>query len=220
VNKGWAAAVFLLSLLTAAARPVDAQGMLPGKPPETSSSTANNNGLILIGQTVPEALVVDNASGTGRTLLSFKAPVEVLVVAFFSNGCETERQLLPEWRRFYEEYKDWHVAFVGVNTQDPSALDSLTKTLRAAKLEFPIVNDPGGKLKRQFNIQATPEILVIDEGAVLRYRGPLNGCYDHPGQRRCPHYASNALDAVIGHVEAVPHVEPEMKGGCPLPSAP
>jgi thiol-disulfide isomerase/thioredoxin len=213
VNKR-IAFVFLALLL--AGRDARSQGMLPGKSQDASNATDNKNGVTLIGQTIPESLVVANANGTARTLLSFKAPVEVEVVIFFSNGCEAERQLLPEMGRFFNEYKDWHVSFVGINTQDPSTLESLTKTLRAANLEFPVVNDPERKIRREFNIQATPEVLVIDEGGVLRYRGPLNGCYDHPGKGPCQKYAANALDAVIGHIETVPHVEPDMSGGCPL----
>jgi hypothetical protein len=102
-----------------------------------------------------------------------------------------------------ERYKDWRVAFLAINTSAPEMMPELTATLKREKLPWPTVQDDLHRVVSLLDITGTPEVLVIDEGGVIRYRGPVDS-------------APRALDAVIGHVDPVAHPEPPLKGACPL----
>lgn len=169
-----------------------AQGILPSSS-EVHISTAGSHIPVLIGEKVPENLIVQDSHGTKRTLLSYKAAIEILVVEFLSSRCAADQALEPELQRFYESYKGWHAAFVAV---DMGGVDG--------PRAIPVVRDPSGTLQHTLKVTETPEILLMDEDGFLRYRGP-------PGRE-----LRSAIDAVIGHTEPVPKPEPAVTTGCPV----
>jgi peroxiredoxin len=192
-----------------------AQGILPA--PSTSTTTiVSIDKPILIGEALPDTLIVTDASGTVRTLLSYKSPVDVLVIGFFSTRCPTDAALQVDLRRFYEAYKGWRVAFVGVSSNSGETVADAGRALANAKLPFPAVRDEGAKVARALKVQATPTILIVDESGVLRYRGPLHDAGETPGRRPKIHYAKEAIEAVIGHIQGVTYAEPTAFVGCPI----
>ncbi len=193
--------IFCLGATSVAAR---GEGFLP--PMSKSTSTVVNTAAhepLLIGDEVPGSLQVIDESGNKRSLVSYKSYLEVLVVTFFSPRCEEKESEWPRFRRMNDHYKDWRVAFLAVNTSAPEMLPELTTTLNHEKIFWPTVQDDNRKAAALLNITGTPEVLVLDESGVLQYRGPIDG-------------APAALDAVIGHVDAVAQPEPPFKGACAL----
>jgi len=196
--------IFVLCLLSLALpRAAHAKGILPSSN-EVSISTATSHIPVLIGEKVPENLVVLDSSGTKRTLLSYKAAIEVLVVEFLSPRCETDQTQGPDLRRFYESYKNWHVAFVAVNLGGTAGAGDLQEQFAKAGMKIPVVQDPSGTLRHILKVKATPEILIMDEDGFLMYRGPMS------------RETRPAINAVIGHTDPVPHPEPAMSKGCPV----
>ena len=180
-----------------------AQGMLPlsGTPVETSSATQKP---LLIGDIVHGSLAVTGQSGEKRTLLSYKTALDILVVAFISTSCEMNRETWPQLRRLHENYKDWHVSFVAVNTPPTGSLPDLSQLLIRERLPWPAAADDSQTVIRSLRAAYTPEVTLIDESGTLRYRGPVSA-------------AGAALGKLIGHSDPITDPEPPMAAGCPLP---
>lgn len=204
--------LFLLATLAIPSL-LSAQGILP---PTTSSTTttAVDPGPLFINQHVSPNLLVTEESAKTRTLLSYKAPVEVLLVGFFSADCAENQNQWVGLRRLYDRFKEWRVSFVVVN--EGASLSKLKEDLRTARINpEAIVNDPDRSVARYFSIRETPTLLVLDESGDLRYRGPLEG-YSLDDKKPVA-YTRRALEAVIGHISAVPATEPRAAASCPLP---
>src|SRR5579872_2028309 len=78
--------LFLAALSLVLSRPARAQGLLPQRD-NVSPSTASAHVPLMIGDQVPENVMVLDVKGTQRSLLSYKAAIEVFAVVFVSPGC-------------------------------------------------------------------------------------------------------------------------------------
>lgn len=180
-----------------------AQGMF-SPPPAVNASSSTLGAPVLMGENVPETLTVTEAQGIRRPLLSYKSALEVLVVFFFSPACPPQQ--MSDFHLFYNKFKEWHVAFVAVSSQNN---DAVTALLKNANLEaIPVVYDQSKNAVRLLNPPGTPWMMVLDETGHLRYRGPLH----------TPD-TDQVMDDIIGHVQPVINPEPGGTPQCPLPHA-
>jgi len=192
-----------------------AQGILPPKAgPPTATPQAEK--YLLIDEHVPDSITVIDANGKVRPLLTYKSALDVLVVGFYSPSCSYNQDSWTALKRFYDSYKEWNVAFVGVSATPNERLSDLADAMLKAGLTYPAVRDERQRAAVKLNATATPEILIIDEWGNLRYRGPLHDAIQTPGKKPHIEYARDALEAVIGHVDPVPSAEPGDFIGCPI----
>ena len=181
-----------------------AQGFLP---PKSSASAIKSEaqGALLIGDKVPESLKVVDDRGKKRGLLTYKSPLEVMVIVAFSSQCAEQEARWKEIARFYEDYKDWRVSFVAIYAGTPDAGEVFAKKFAKTYAEVPLLTEEERFLTKVLNVQSVPEIVILDESGDLRYRGPVGKD------------ARKAIEAVIGHLEPVPEPEPPDPAGCPIP---
>jgi AhpC/TSA family protein len=180
------------------------QGFLP---PKASSSSATNEakGPLLIGDKVPEHLKVADQDGKKRGLLTYKSPLEVMVVVVFTSNCAEQEARWKEIARFYEAYKDWRVSFVALYIGGLEARDAFAKRLVKTYPDVPLLTEEDHAVTELLNVQFIPELVIIDESGDLRYRGPVGKD------------ARKAIEAVISHLEPVANPEPASSTGCPIP---
>lgn len=176
-------------------------------PPKESTGTVTESGEypVLIGSRIEKTLTVKNEQGNSRALISYKAALEILVVAFLSTDCPDDQTQWGKLRHFEQDYKDWKVAFVAVNAGSAGSTPALRERLDKLKLSHPVVEDDTVKLREAFRVNAAPTLLIFDEGGYLRYRGPLG----KP--------ARTALEALISHINTVADPEPANTAACTLP---
>lgn len=199
----------LFALLALSAATLQAQGMLPHI--STTAAPGTTVGPLLVGQRVSVQLTVRAMNGETRTLLSYKAPTEVMVLGFFSASCPQNQKDWKAIGRLYERYKDWKISLVAVN--EGASMEALKKDLEDLKIDrFAILDDADRAVSRFFQVQQVPTLVILDEDGVMRYRGPVEG-FSQDDKRAQP-YGRKALEAVIGHVDAVPDAEPRSSGGC------
>ena len=142
--------------------------------------------------------------GKKRGLLTYKSPLEVMVIVAFSSQCAEQEARWKEIARFYEDYKDWRVSFVAIYAGSPDAGEVFAKKFAKTYAEVPLLTEEERFLTKVLNVQSVPEIVILDESGDLRYRGPVGKD------------ARKAIEAVIGHLEPVPEPEPPDPAGCPL----
>lgn len=188
------------SMILARPHSLLAQGLLPPQKsqPAVSSGTPVS---LLIGERVPETLHVTNREGSTRSLLSYKAPLEVLAVVFISARCNPP-SALPEMGRLFQSYRGWRVSFVALNAGTESSEEELQTAMRREGLAFPLLRDENHAASQLLRAQTAPLLVIIDEIGYLRYRGPLGAP------------ARAALEASIGHVDPVPNPEPAIANVC------
>ena len=201
---------FLLSTFCLLPFRLSAQGILPPKT-TAQAETAPPAPYLLIGERVPDRLTVTDANGKVLPLLSYKSALELLVVGFYSPRCSDNQALWRDLLRFYEAYKEWNVAFVGISSDTEENLSELSQAMSKAGLTYPALRDENHQVAKTLHAMAAPEIMIIDEWGHLRYRGPLRSS----DASRTP-YAREAIEAVIGHVNSVPNAEPGDLTGCPI----
>ena len=189
-------------LIVGFAASLRAQGLLP--PPSSSTSTVSDiRHPLLIGDKIPDSLSLLDENAKSRKLLSYPSALDILVVVFFTSPCEAGEALWPKFRKLNEDYKEWRVTFLAISTEPGQTPMRLPGILKHEKLPWPVLHDAQRSAASLLNIQATPEVVIIDEYGILKYRGPLTG-------------ARNALDTVISHLDAIKDPEPAMSGGCAL----
>jgi peroxiredoxin len=187
-----------------------AEGMLPAVKSTPTTVGTSTTPFLLVGQNVPGDLTVVDPDGHVRPVLSYKSTVELLILAFYSPRCPANQAAWWDLQRFYDKYKGWSTVFLGVSSNSNETLDELQTAMQKAGLTHKAVRDDQHHVADKLHILQTPELVIIDEWGILRYRGPLKSA---DGKIL---YAQKALDALIGHFEQVPLAEPDLGPGCPI----
>ncbi len=205
-------------LVFGSSRPVFSQGILPGeesKPRVQVSSTTVP--YLLIGEQVPSKWTVIDPNGETRSLTSYTPALDIMVIGFLSSDCPYHQTAWRDLKRYYDFYKGWKVSFVGVLSGKGMRVQDTTEAMAKAGLDFPLLRDKDGEIARALKVTGIPEIVILDEDAMLRYRGALHDSIQTPAQKPKRWPAREAIEAVIGHVDPVPEAEPTLFIGCPWP---
>jgi hypothetical protein len=179
---------------------VFAQGMMPKS--KTDTTPPPEAPYLMMGQTLQPTVTVRDGQNTVRPLISYKNITNLLVVAFLTTRCETNKKFWNELKRFYEDYGGWHASFVAVSASREETREELEQALKHWKLPFTAVRDEAQKASRELNVTSLPVILVFDEWGQLRYRGNVKE-------------ARTALEAIVAQdpKKIITETQPE---GCAL----
>jgi len=120
-----------------------------------------------------------------RSLDDFGEP-ELFVIAFLTNDCPLARRYLPRLQEWSSAYRDRGVRFIGVNVGVGDSLMDVAYQAIEFGVEFPVVKDFTGEVVRALGASRTPEVVVLDAGRVIRFRGRIDGQYRLGGVRPTP----------------------------------
>jgi len=105
---------------------------------------------------------------------------KLVVVAFLGVECPLARLYSSRLQQLATEYADRGVAVIGIDSNRQDAPTEMASFVRRHEIEFPFLVDGGCKLADQFGATRTPEVFVLDESRVIRYRGRIDDQYQ-PG---------------------------------------
>jgi peroxiredoxin len=111
---------------------------------------------------------------------------KLLVIAFLGVDCPLSRLYGPRLAELAAEFAPRGVAFVAVNSNQYDAPSELDRYARLHRLPFPFLKDAGNTLADQLGAQRNPEVFVLDERRVVRYRGRIDDQYGVGVQRPKP----------------------------------
>ncbi|HWG44482.1 MAG TPA: redoxin domain-containing protein [Gemmataceae bacterium] len=111
---------------------------------------------------------------------------KLVVVVFLGVECPLARLYGPRLTELADEFAPQGVAFVAINSNQNEGLTELERYARLHRLPFPFLKDVGNVVADQFDAQRSPEVFVLDERRIVRYRGRIDDQYGVGVQRPQP----------------------------------
>lgn len=102
---------------------------------------------------------------------------KLVVVAFLGVSCPLARLYGPRLAELAGEFAGRGVAFVAIDANHNDGLSDLAHFAREHRLPFPFLRDVGNEVADQFGAERSPEVFVLDEQRIVRYRGRIDDQY-------------------------------------------
>jgi peroxiredoxin len=138
----------------------------------------------------------------------------LVVLAFVGADCPLAKLYAPRLAELARAYGPRGVAFAGVNSNAQDGVTDVARYARTHELPLPVLKDVGNALADRLGAARTPEVFVLDEYRVVRYRGRVDDQYGVGVQRPAAtrRDLAEALDELLaGRPVSVPATEP---AGC------
>jgi peroxiredoxin len=158
--------------------------------------------------------LVDSA---GKKWVLADQKAKAVVVAFLAAECPMSNNYLPALAGVTDRYAAKGVAVIGVFPDPDTTAETVAAHAKEYKLPFPVLRDPAHAAVSSLGAKTTPEVVVLDENRVVRYRGRIDDGYVarmKPKAAVSRHDLTTALDELLA---GKPVTLPEAKAfGCPI----
>jgi peroxiredoxin len=115
--------------------------------------------------------------GADSSLDQFAAK-KAVVLAFVGCECPVARLYGPRLAGLAKEYEAKGVQFLGIDSNQQDGVTQIARFAKESGIEFPILKDVNNVLADQLGVQRTVEVLVLDAGKAIRYRGRIDNQYN------------------------------------------
>jgi thiol-disulfide isomerase/thioredoxin len=136
-------------------------------PPETALETGARSATppgqgpaeLAVGAQIPDFLV--RRFGSAEWLHLSKVSGKVTMINFWASWCEACVQEMPSILKLRAAYhaKGFEIVAINLDEEPDKAIPRMIKKL---KLDFPVYNDPEGKIAEIFDIHAIPLTVILD----------------------------------------------------------
>jgi hypothetical protein len=117
------------------------------------------------------------------------------VFAFLSTKCPLAKRYTSRLIRLHDAYASRGVSLFAVFPNRDETDTGIKEYVEAARYSFPAVWDVGGYVARRLGATMTPQVFVVDQLQVLRYRGAID---DNRYETRVrEQYLVDALDTIL-----------------------
>jgi peroxiredoxin len=114
--------------------------------------------------------------GARRSLSEWRER-KAVVVAFLGVECPLAKLYGPRLAELSRKYEPQGVQFLGINANQQDTLREIAHYVGVHQISFPVLKDPGAATADRFGARRTPEVFVLDERRVVRYRGRIDNQY-------------------------------------------
>lgn len=147
----------------------------------------------LVGQQIADMEFKDIRYLT-RRISEFKE-CKAIVVICMNTTCPLVKRYLPKVNRMENAFRKRQVQFIGLNVGADDSIRDMAAQAVEYEIDFPVVKDVDANCVKALGVERTPEVVVLDQERVLRYRGRIDDQYRIGGAR--PTSNSNDLEAAI-----------------------
>jgi peroxiredoxin len=102
---------------------------------------------------------------------------KLVVVAFLGTECPLANRYAGRLAELAKEFEPKGVAFLGVISNRQDSIGNIAQLAKEQKVTFPLLKDVGNAVADQFEAQRTPEVFVLDDKRIVRYRGRIDDQY-------------------------------------------
>lgn len=170
-----------------------------------------NSVTIKMDKEVPNFTLKD-AMDKEHSLKNLSRDKKATVVMFISTECPVSNAYNERIIALYNDYKDQGVQFVGINSNKNESVEDIAEHNKANKFHFLVLKDLNNKIADSFGARRTPEIYLLDEKRLLRYRGALDNSQKNPET----HYLRGVLDLVVAGKEIPENLKMTKAFGCTI----
>jgi peroxiredoxin len=146
----------------------------------TSLSATDQKAPVAPGKKIAPFTMKDT-KGQNWSLADVKA--KAVVVLFLGTECPLNNLYLPRLAELHREFADKGVVFVGINSNQQDNPQRVADHAEKFQIPFPVLKDGGNLVADKFGAQRTPEVFILDEQRVVRYRGRIDDQYGISIQR-------------------------------------
>ncbi|MBI2825966.1 MAG: redoxin domain-containing protein [Planctomycetia bacterium] len=112
-----------------------------------------------------------------ETSLGDVAQSKLVVVAFLGTECPLAKLYGPRLAELEKQYAGKGVAFLGIDSNRQDLVTEIAHYARESQIGFPLLKDAGNAIADAFAAARTPEVFVLDQNRVVRYRGRVDDQY-------------------------------------------
>jgi peroxiredoxin len=138
---------------------------------------------------------------------------KIVVLAFLGTECPLAKLYAPRLAAMQQKLADKGVQFLGVDSNRQDSITEIASYARVHDIKFPILKDLNNKLADQLGAMRTPEIFVLDQNRMIRYRGIVDDQYGIGFAKKevSETYLQSAIDQLLSGA-AVAKSETEVAG--------
>ena len=108
----------------------------------------------------------------------------VVLVEFWTFGCNNCRNTLPSVKEWDARYRERGLTIVGVHTPETNSeyiIDNVRRELPGLGIKYPVVTDNDYTTWKAYGVEAWPTILVLDKLGRIRWLQVGEGRYEETG---------------------------------------
>lgn len=153
-----------------------------------------------------------DAMDKAHSLKDLSREKKATVVMFISTECPVSNDYNERIIALYNDYKDQSVQFIGINSNRNESVEEIAEHNKTNQFSFLVLKDLGNEIADKFGARRTPEVYLLDEKRILRYRGAIDNSQKKPET----HYLRETLDLVVAGKE-IPEDRKKTKAfGCTI----
>lgn len=137
---------------------------------------------------------------------------KAIVLIFISTECPVSNAYNERVLALYNDYKDQGVQFIGINSNRNESVEEIVEHNKANKFGFVVLKDLKNEIADKFVAKRTPEVYLLDEKRILRYRGAIDNSQKNPET----HYLRETLDLVLAGKEIPENLKKTKAFGCTI----
>jgi peroxiredoxin len=160
---------------------------------------------------VPNFTLKD-ATDKEHSLKDLSLDKKATVLMFISTECPVSNAYNERVLALYNDYKDQGVQFIGINSNRNESVEEIVKHNKASKFSFLVLKDLKNAIADKFGARRTPEVYLLDEDRILRYRGAIDNSQKNPET----HYLRETLDLVVAGKEIPENLKKTKAFGCTI----
>ncbi len=121
--------------------------------------------------------------GKSHSLDDYKAS-RLIVVAVLGTECPLAKQYAVKLQKLADEYAERGVTVVALDANRQDSLAELAAFAKTNELTFPILKDLNQAVVDSLHAVRTPEVFLLDQERVIRYRGRVDDQFSVGGKSR------------------------------------
>ncbi len=140
-----------------------------------TGAVGDNQTVSSLGKTISDFTLQDS-TGTKRSLAEWHDK-QAVVIFIFGTECPLAKLYGVRCQEMAAEYASSGVQFIGINANRQDSLEEIAVYGRLYKIAFPLLRDVGNHVADELGAERTPEVFVLDNQQVVRYRGLIDDQY-------------------------------------------
>ena len=176
-----------------------------------ASSVIADTDTVKMGKDVPNFTLKD-AMDKEHSLKDLSHDKKATVLMFISTECPVFNDYNERIVALHNDYKDQGVQFIGINSNRNESVEEIAEHNKTNKFDFVVLKDLENKIADKFVAKRTPEVYLLDEKRILRYRGAIDNSQKNPET----HYLRETLDLVLAGKEIPENLKKTKAFGCTI----